>query len=138
MISDIRVFKVTSGEIVKEKNTEGLDELVVEISGDIDKSNFGYRVLIVYVDIYLYTNSGLYTIASIHNFSCQMTETDITKFKDEDYLAMANVVQGATNQSYVMFMQKTSQQKIQYQPIPIPILEETYNNLKTGVYSLWN
>lgn len=139
MISDIMMFNVKSGDLRKENvKVKNKNDVEVEISGDIDTTNEGYKVLIFYVDIYVYSQGQLYTIASVHNFSCQMTETDIVKFKDDDYLGMTNASQAAINQSYLIFSQKSSKLQLPIQPMRIPLFHDIYNDLKSGVYSLWN
>lgn len=139
MISDIRIFDVKAGDIVKEKKTVDTDEIFsMEISGDIDLKNPGYKVLIIYVDVYYYHNTQLYTFASINNFSCQMTETDIVKFSEDDYKEFANAIQSAISVTQLIFMQKSAKLNIELMPMPTPLYNETYNNLKSGVYTMWN
>ena len=85
MISGICVFNVTAGNLEKGTTAQSdLHELSLEISGDIDISNSGYKILIVCVDIYFHHKGALYTLAVVNKFSCQMTEVDIVKFKEED------------------------------------------------------
>jgi len=139
MISDIMLFNVKAGDLVKENKKEGnISSFEIEVSGDIDKSNIGYKILIVYVDIYLYDKGQLYTIATIHKFSCQMTETNIIKFKEDDYIGMTNTIQAAISQALLILMQKAGTLKLQLEPLPLPLFANIYKDVKEGVYSLWN
>ena len=139
MISEISIFNIKAGEIVKENNKKEVeDNFRMEISGDIDLSNAGYKVLIVYVDIYYYNNSQLYTMAQETRFSCQMTETDIVKFKEDDYIGMTNAIQSAISMTQITFIQKSSQLNMQISPLQTPLYKDAYNNLKDGIYSMWN
>lgn len=137
-ISDVFISSISAGDLKITDMKIDIFDLDLSIGFDLKKYDNDKAVMEVLVAItYSYKNkSG--TMASNHRFILKKDGVELNSFKEEDYIPLANIIQCAINQSVLIFMQKSTQLQFQIIGFQLQSLDDTYNNIKTGVYSRSN